>query len=73
MKKISWFHYAAPHTFYGLAGKAWPWFAALATVLMLAGMWLGFAVAPTDFQQGEGYRIIFVHVPASWMLSLIHI
>ena len=78
MKKTSWFHYAAPQTFYGLAGQAWPWFAVLATALMLAGMWLGFAVAPTDFQQGEGYRIIFVHVPASWMsmviyLSLIHI
>ena len=32
---------------------------------MLAGLWLGFAVAPSDFQQGEGYRIIFVHVPVS--------
>jgi len=29
MKNINWFHYAAPHTFYGLAGKAWPWFAVL--------------------------------------------
>jgi heme exporter protein C len=73
MKNINWFHYAAPQTFYGLAGKAWPWFAVLATVLMLAGMWLGFAVAPTDFQQGEGYRIIFVHVPASWMSMVIYL
>jgi len=73
MKNINWFHYAAPQTFYGLAGKAWPWFAVLATLLMLAGMWLGFAVAPTDFQQGEGYRIIFVHVPASWMSMVIYL
>ncbi|MEY4435909.1 MAG: Heme exporter protein, partial [Pseudomonadota bacterium] len=73
MKNINWFHYAAPHTFYGLAGQAWPWFAVLATALMLAGLWLGFAVAPTDFQQGEGYRIIFVHVPASWMSMVIYL
>jgi heme exporter protein C len=30
-------------------------------------------VAPTDFQQGEGYRIIFVHVPVSWMSMLIYL
>ena len=73
MKNINWFHYAAPQTFYGLAGKAWPWLAAMATVLMVAGLWIGFAVAPTDFQQGEGYRIIFVHVPASWMSMVIYL
>mgnify|MGYP006203300713 CR=1 FL=1 len=44
-----------------------------ATALMLAGLWLGFAVAPTDFQQGEGYRIIFVHVPASQISMFIYL
>lgn len=73
MKNIHWFHYAAPQTFYGLAGKAWRWFAGLACVLMVAGLWIGFAVAPADFQQGEGYRIIFVHVPASWMSMIIYL
>jgi heme exporter protein C len=70
---VPWFHYAAPQTFYGLAGRWWPWFAALATALCVAGLWIGFAVAPTDFQQGEGYRIIFVHVPASWMSMIIYL
>ena len=41
-------------------------------VLAIAGLWLGFFVAPTDAQQGEGYRIIFVHVPASWMAMFIY-
>ena len=41
----SLFHYAAPQTFYGLAGRAWPWVAALATLLGVAGLWVGFAVA----------------------------
>ena len=66
------FHYAGPQAFYGLAGRLWPWFAALATVLGLWGLWLGFMVAPADAQQGEGYRIIFVHVPASWMSMVIY-
>ena len=39
----------------------------------LAGLWLGMVVAPTDFQQGEGYRIIFIHVPASWMSMFIYL
>ncbi len=73
LKNIQWFHWAAPQTFYPLAGKLWRPFAALAAVLALAAMYLGFFVAPTDFQQGEGYRIIFVHVPASWMSMVIYL
>ena len=48
-------------------------FACLATGLTVWGLWLGMFVAPTDFQQGEGYRIIFVHVPASWMSMVIYL
>jgi len=31
-------------------------------VLTVIGLYIGFFVAPTDFQQGDAYRIIFVHV-----------
>ena len=68
-----WFHYAGPQAFYGLAGRLWPWFAVLAAVLGVWGLWLGFMVAPADAQQGEGYRIIFVHVPVSWMSMVIYL
>jgi len=68
----SWMRYASPATFYPIAGKVQPWFAGLAAALTLAGLWLGFFVAPTDATQGEGYRIIFVHVPASWMSMFIY-
>ena len=71
MQKL--FHYASPQNFYPLAGKLWPVFAALATALTVWGLWLGLFVAPADFQQGEGYRIIFVHVPASWMSMVIYL
>lgn len=70
---VHWFKYSSPQNFYFLAGRLWPWFAALATVLMAVGLWISFFVAPVDSQQGQGYRIIFVHVPASQMSMFIYI
>jgi len=69
---IHWFRFSSPQNFYRLAGRLWPVFAALAAVLTLVGLWIAFFVAPTDAQQGEGYRIIFVHVPASQMSMFIY-
>jgi heme exporter protein C len=69
---INWFRFASPHNFYPLAGKMIPLFWALAALFGVAGLWMGFFVAPTDAQQGEGYRIIFIHVPASWMSMVIY-
>jgi heme exporter protein C len=68
-----WFHYAAPSTFYPLAGKIIPWFAWAAIVLSVLGLYIGFFVAPTDHQQGESYRIIFIHVPTAWMSMIIYL
>jgi heme exporter protein C len=71
--RFNWFHYAAPQRFYALAGRALPWFGALAAVLGIAGLVIGLAVAPTDHQQGDAYRIIFVHVPAAWMSMVVYL
>jgi heme exporter protein C len=68
----TFYHYATPATFYPLAGRMQPWFGLAALLLAVAGLWMGLFVAPTDAQQGEGYRIIFVHVPASWMSMVIY-
>ena len=67
------FKYSSPVAFYPLAGKLIPWFAMLAAVLGLAGIYMGLFSAPTDFQQGEVYRIIFIHVPAAWMAMFIYL
>jgi len=67
------YRYAAPVAFYTLAGAMLPWFVAAAVIFGVAGLWLGLFVAPGDFQQGEGYRIIFVHVPASWMSMFVYV
>ena len=67
------FRFAAPQAFFPLAGKLIPWFAVLAGVLALAGLHVAFFVAPTDHQQGEAYRIIFIHVPTAWMSMFLYV
>jgi len=70
---VNWFKYSSPQTFFPLAAKLVPWFGAAAALLCVAGLYIGFFVAPTDAQQGEAYRIIFIHVPAAWMSMFIYV
>jgi heme exporter protein C len=70
---VRWFWFSSPHTFYPLAGTLARWCAAGALVFTIAGLYVGFFVAPTDAQQGEVYRIIFIHVPAAWMGMFIYL
>jgi heme exporter protein C len=70
---IRWFWYASPQTFYPLAGLLARWCGAGAALFAAAGLSVGLLVAPTDAQQGEVYRIIFIHVPAAWMSMFIYL
>jgi len=70
---IHWFKYSSPASFYPVAGRLIPWFTALAVVFGVAGLYVSFFVAPTDFRQGEAYRIMFIHVPAAWMSMFIYV
>jgi heme exporter protein C len=70
---LNWFKYASPASFYPLARKLAPWFAAFAALCAVIGLCLGLVLAPTDAQQGEAYRIIFIHVPAAWMSMFIYL
>lgn len=66
------YQYAAPRNFYSLAGRLAPWIGIATAVLLMAGLYLGLFVAPPDYQQGESYRIMFVHVPAAWMSMFVY-
>jgi heme exporter protein C len=68
-----WTRYAAAPAFYAFAGAWVPWCFGVAALFGLAGLWVGLVVAPTDFQQGQAYRIIFVHVPAAWMSMIVYL
>ncbi|PLY17067.1 MAG: heme ABC transporter permease [Sedimenticola sp.] len=70
---INWFKFSSPASFYPLAGKMVPVFTLIAVMLIGVGLYMSFFVAPTDYKQGEGYRIIFVHVPAAWLSMFIYL
>jgi heme exporter protein C len=63
----------SPRYFYNVAGKMIPWFAVSFLLTLLAGLYYGLFVAPADYQQGESYRIMYIHVPAAWMSMFIYI
>ena len=64
-------NYANPTLFLESSSKLVPWLA-LATSLLLAwGLTLA-AYAPADYQQGETFKIIYVHVPAAWLSMFIY-
>jgi len=69
-----WFHkLGSPPHFYRIAGKWIPWLNWIFLLLLVAGLYGGLILAPPDYQQGESYRIIFVHVPSAWMSLFIYV
>jgi heme exporter protein C len=68
-----WLHrLSSPPTFYRFAGTLRPWAMGLAIVLGIVGLYGGLVLAPADYQQGDAYRIIFIHVPSAWMSMFIY-
>ena len=69
-----WFHRTgSPEHFYRLAGRLTPWFGWSCLIFMIWGLYQGLVIAPADYQQGDSYRIIFIHVPAAWMSMFIYL
>ncbi len=64
--------FSSPKYFFEMSGKLIPWLAISALLFGVTGLYQGLFVAPPDYQQGESYRIIFVHVPAAWMSLFIY-
>jgi heme exporter protein C len=70
----TWFHrLGSPPYVYRLAERLTPWFAWSAALLILAGLYDGLVLAPPDYQQGDGFRIIYVHVPTAWLSQMIYV
>ncbi|HJP34368.1 MAG TPA: heme ABC transporter permease [Gammaproteobacteria bacterium] len=68
------FHkYASPVYFYAWSRMAAPWFALTCALLFAAGLAGALFFAPADYQQGESFRIIYVHVPAAWMSLFVYL
>ncbi|NND59607.1 MAG: heme ABC transporter permease [Gammaproteobacteria bacterium] len=64
---------ASPPHFHRLASRLIPWFWAGAAITLLAGLIGGLILAPADEEMGEGFRIIYVHVPSAWMSLMVYV
>jgi heme exporter protein C len=69
----TWFHrLGSPPYVYRLAGRLTPWLGWSAGVLILAGLFGGLVLAPPDYQQGDGFRILYVHAPTAWLSLMVY-
>ena len=70
---VLWFHkLGSPPYFYRFAGRLLPWLWGLALVGLAVGLYGGLVLAPSDYQQSDAFRIIYVHVPSAWMSLFIY-
>jgi heme exporter protein C len=65
--------FANPLRFQKIADAIYPWVVWAMVILAPIGLWWSLAVAPADYQQGDAYRIMFVHVPAAWMAMFTYL
>ena len=64
---------ASPPHFYRLAGTMVPWIGVPGYLLVLASLYAGLFLAPPDYQQGDAFRIIYVHVPAAYLSMMAYV
>jgi len=70
---LRWFHQlGSPPVFDRFAARWSPWGYALGLLTMAIGVWLALFHVPADYQQGDSFRILYVHVPSAWMSLLIY-
>lgn len=58
---------ASPKTFYALSRRYVIWLGVFAGAFLTVGFVWGLVFAPADYQQGDAFRIIYVHVPAAFL------
>lgn len=74
MEMVRLFHqFASPPHFYRLASRLSPWLGASSLICIGAGLYSGLILAPADYQQGDAFRIIYVHVPSAYLSMLAYV
>lgn len=69
----TWFHrLASPPHAYRIAVRLGPWLGWAAALLVAAGVYGGLVLAPADYQQGDAFRIVYVHAPSAWLSMLVY-
>ena len=69
----TWFYkLGSPPHLYRLAGRLAPWLLWVSIALIAIATYGGLVLAPPDYQQGDGFRIIYVHAPSAWMSMSVY-
>jgi heme exporter protein C len=63
---------ASPPHAYRICGRMLPWLGWLSAAAIATGLYGGLVLAPPDYQQGDGFRIVYVHAPAAWLSMLVY-
>ncbi|WP_207384159.1 heme ABC transporter permease CcmC [Legionella nagasakiensis] len=63
---------ASPKQFYQLSGQWMPWLAISTLFFLISGVVWGLVFAPSDYQQGDAFRIIYVHVPSAFLSMALY-
>ena len=63
---------ASPPHFYNLAPKLVPWLTVPGVLLVVYGVYAGLFLAPADYQQGDAFRIIYIHVPSAYLSMMAY-
>lgn len=65
---VRWFHQLGSPPYFDRFAARWaPWSYALAVLVMAYGLWGALFNVPADYQQGDSFRILYIHVPSAWM------
>ena len=65
---VRWFHQlGSPPTFDRFATRWAPWAYLSGLLVMAWGLYGALFVVPADYQQGDSFRILYIHVPSAWM------
>ena len=65
---VRWFHQLGSPPYFDRFAARWaPWCYGIGLAIMLYGLWGALFNVPSDYQQGDSFRILYIHVPAAWM------
>lgn len=65
-------HLISPKKFFYLSNKILPWMSLAFILLFGYGLIGGLVLAPADYAQGDGFRIIYVHAPCAFLSLFIY-
>ena len=61
------FNKISPNGFYFFTTQLTPWLLSISLILISYGIYQGLFIVPPDYQQGDAFRIMYVHVPSAWL------